>query len=73
MLVKLTQSFLYTPNESKTMIRNSVVNLADAIAADWIQAGLAERLTEPPPNVPRFETATKPSHEKAVTRKSKRS
>jgi hypothetical protein len=62
MLIKLTQSFLYIPT---MMIRGSVVDVPDEIAAEWLAAGLAVTVT------PVVETATKPPYEKAV-RKTKR-
>lgn len=59
MLVRLTQSFFYVP--SRTMVRGSVVELPDEIAADWIQAELAV------PIAAKTETATMPHYEEAVT------
>ena len=62
MLVKLTQSFLYLPS---MMFRGSVVDVPRETALEWVSANLAERVVVP-------ETATKPTYDKAVTRKGKR-
>jgi hypothetical protein len=59
MLIKLTQSFFYVP--STTMIRGSVIEIADAIATDWIRAELAV------PVSPKAEAAVLPHYAKAVS------
>ena len=62
MLVKLTQSFLYIPT---MMIRGTVVDIPDETAAEWVAAELAVTVTP-------VETATKPVHETASRKRSKR-